>query len=198
MPLRARLRQSGLKLKIPVRPSSAVSSSPYAGGNRHSASPGRRAESRTRPPAWPSEAPKEVPRVQAFDASVDSRPVWDVSAERLRTTTDGFRSIPIQYSTAGDHASSSPELGQGSPVTPELASINPQFRSSPLETELELLSQRARRLRDWFHRISPGGGGAPEQRDNSDISCSSYSYSTRYLSSPVPTFRSRSRLSPAR
>ena len=211
MPLRARLRNSGLKLKIPVRPTSTVSSSPYAGGNRHSASPGggRRGESRSRPD-WPSEVPRDrrssprvgsfpptVPYVQAFDAAVDTRPVWDVSADRPKTTTDGFRAIPIQCDPVGEPSgcdrllSSSPSRAQDSePESPELASIRPQFRSSPLE--LQLLSHRARHLREWFYQLSPGGGGTctAEERGR-DSRRPSYSYSNRYLSSPVLRFRSR-------
>ena len=211
MPLRARLRNSGLKLKIPVRPTSTVSNSPYAGGNRHSASPGggRRGESRSRPD-WPSEVPRDrrssprvgsfpptVPYVQAFDAAVDTRPVWDVSADRPKTTTDGFRAIPIQCDPVGEPSgcdrllSSSPSRAQDSePESPELASIRPQFRSSPLE--LQLLSHRARHLKEWFYQLSPGGGGTctAEERGH-DSRRPSYSYSNRYLSSPVLRFRSR-------
>ena len=212
MPLRARLRNSGLKLKIPVRPTSAVSNSPYAGGNRHSASPGggRRGESRSRPD-WPSEAPREgrpspkvgthtptVPYVQAFDATVDTRPVWDVSADRPKTTTDGFRAIPIQCDPVGAASgcdrllNSSPLRAEDSePESPELSSIQAQFRSSPFEAELQLLSQRARHLREWFYQLSPGGGGTTVEERGRDSRRPSYSYSARYLSSPVPRFRSR-------
>ena len=188
MPLRARLQNSGLKLKIPVRPSSAVTNSPYAGG-RHSASPGRRGETRGRP-EWPSEAPTversspmvcsfpaSVPCVQAFDASVDCRPVWEVKAERRRTSGDGFRAIPIEFSpTSCDRVCDTADDGED-PAEP-LATKPPDHRGSPLEAELQLLTQRARHLRDWFHRLSP---------------VSSPNYSSRYLSSPVPRFRSRTR-----
>ena len=212
MPLRARLRNSGLKLKIPVRPTSTVSNSPYAGGNRHSASPGggRRGESRSRPD-WPSEVPRDrrssprvgsfpptVPYVQAFDAAVDTRPVWDVSADRPKTTTDGFRAIPIQCDPVGAASgcdrllNSSPLRAEDSePESPELSSIQPQFRSSPFEAELQLLSQRARHLREWFYQLSPGGGGTTVEERGRDSRRPSYSYSARYLSSPVPRFRSR-------
>ena len=244
MPLRARLQNSGLKLKIPIRHSSSVQRSPYA-SNRHSTSPGRRAEvraapcwpqvkERQRPPSWerppsgerqrphsgerpssgerhrppsgerkrppsgeghrppPGDNPslqrrnsgdkpplqrpaaKDWPSVQAFDASVNWRPVWQVSTERPLTDTAGFRDIPIQCSNDLD-------LADSSPVSPELPSFRPPH-CSPLE--LQLL--RRRHLKDWIRRLSPDR----EARH-------SHAYPARYLSSPVPTFRSRSG-SPAR
>jgi hypothetical protein len=155
MPLRARLQTSGLKLKIPVRPASAVSNSPYAGGKRHSASPGRRGESRDRPD-WPSEGPRrrhpslEGERGAARGGSFPPSGPAHVPA----LDTDGFRTIPIQYTAP---AGGCDRLGQ-----------------EASEAEVDRLGQRARHLRDWLAQLSP----AP-------------SYPARYLSSPVPTFRSR-------
>ena len=113
MPLRTRLHNTGLKLKIPARTVSS-SASPY-GPRRHSASPIRgREESNSRKPNWPKDCspsgqgasnwpdqrqPNVVKSIglndfsktfTSFDASIDSRPVWAVKEEKPRPSTEGF------------------------------------------------------------------------------------------------------------
>jgi len=121
MPLRSRLQNTGLKLKIPAR-NAGSAASPY-GTNRHSASPIRRRDgSNSRKPKWPKDfSPggqntstlrdqfhqtnagllsnglnKFSQSVTSFDAAVDSRPVWAVTEEKPRSSASGFRDIPIQ------------------------------------------------------------------------------------------------------
>eukprot|EP00092_Neocalanus_flemingeri_P056407 GFUD01066863.1.p1 GENE.GFUD01066863.1~~GFUD01066863.1.p1 ORF type:complete len:653 (-),score=83.91 GFUD01066863.1:291-2249(-) len=80
----------------------------------------------------------------------------------------------------------------------DLAS-SPDFftNRSPLVNDLQRINQRAEHLRDWFYNLSPKTHSIPNpffgSRIKKDIS---YSHS-RYLSSPVPTFRSRSGISPS-
>jgi len=116
MPLRSRLHNTGLKLKIPAR-NAGSSASPY-GPSRHSASPiRRRDESNSRKPNWPKSSGQSPTTwrdqrqqnlvnsnsvnnfsqtVTSFDAAIDGRPVWAVKEEKPRPCTEGFREIPIQ------------------------------------------------------------------------------------------------------
>ena len=111
MPLRTRLHNTGLKLKIPAR-TVVSSASPY-GPSRHSASPIRgRDESNSRKPNWPKDyspsgqgasnwrdqrQPNVVTSsglnnfskaVTCFDAAIDSLPAWAVKEEKPRPSTE--------------------------------------------------------------------------------------------------------------
>ncbi|XP_023321109.1 uncharacterized protein LOC111695876 [Eurytemora carolleeae] len=97
MPIRSRLQNTGLKLKIPVRNSSNFN--PYT-STRHSSSPKGREGSDGRDgstgrPRWPSNSPARTKTVK-FDASVDNRPVWEMETEKSPNFSDDFRAIPIQ------------------------------------------------------------------------------------------------------
>ena len=213
MPLRTRLSNTGLKLKIPARSSGSgvAASSPYGPSpNRHSASPHRRQRDDV--------FPLPVPRVSAgtcsdqdqqvttvFDASVDSRPVWAcVTSTRGRAsvrTTDGFREIPITRTSVqshyndlincdnlGDTESQSPKL---SPV--EVENDDPAFlHRSPLRAHPERQLQRAEILRDWIHALpvpastsqsNPFFAPRPPARKK-DFNYEPY----KYLSSPLPKY----------
>ena len=264
MPLRTRLSKTGLKLKIPVRNGSA-SASPY-GPRRQSASPlGPQGESNFHKSiktndfspsgqrsfmlgdqnfsttAKSTETNPAANIVTSFDAAVDSRPVWAVKEEKLKSSTEGFRNIPIEKSLDApvhgvfasdnktDMDSSTWHKSSSNPLDHKKDSINidehemfrrnshtfennyaespvldlsspPDFFSnrSPLLKNPQRINQRAEHLRDWFYKLSP------QFHMNSNPFFSSgekpdiiYPH-PRYLSSPVPTFRSRSDLSPSR
>jgi len=232
MPLRSRLHNTGLKLKIPVR-NSASSASPY-GPSRHSASPIRRQDENNSKQHFPgsfnlnglSSTNQKDQRhtkvvnpnpcsqtVTSFDASIDTRPVWAVKEEKAKTSTEGFRDIPITKSTNisefgrgcdnGDSKNSNSIFYENSdPETPELDNISsPDFftNRSPLANDLQRINQRAEHLRDWFHDLSPKIPRVANPFFGTFVKKEiSYSHCSRYLSSPVPTFRSRSDISPSR
>ena len=166
--------------------------------------------------------------VTSFDAAIDSRPVWAVKEEKYRPSTEGFRDIPIKRSTgasviglfgndnvctnddsdssfrtkssfhnletkvldADEQLCSNYHFVDGSPESPILdLAPSPDFftNRSPLVNDLQRINQRAEHLRDWFYNLNPN------PRERNDIT-----YSHSYLSSPVPTFRSRSDISPSR
>ena len=105
MPLRTRLSNTGLKLKIPVRSSSngASAASPYGPSpNRHSASPHRRREEVFPLPVAASTCNNKADRgsqerVTLFDASVDSRPVWAVTSHKqiCKISCFGWREVTV-------------------------------------------------------------------------------------------------------
>ena len=234
MPLRSRLRNTGLKLKIPVR-NVASSSSPY-GPSRHSASPIRRQDEnnlkqqhlhgsfslnglsstnqrdqRQTNIVNMNGINNSSQTVTSFDASIDARPVWAVKEDKAKTSTEGFRNIPITKTTNmcgigcdnGDSKNSNTYFYQNSdPETPELEMLaSPDFftNRSPLANDLQRINQRAEHLRDWFHDLSPKIPRVVNPFFGTHVKKEiSYSHCSRYLSSPVPTFRSRSDISPSR
>ena len=209
MPLRKRLSNTGLKLKIPTRTSSNVAVSPYGPSPRLSASPQRKKEDLFPPP--PLSGPsRDRMTVNVFDASCDSRPVWEVSTHRTRsvTTSDGFREIPITRTSSQTQPNDlihcdklentnvvrTVELEEESeePVSPALVDckVSPcdqLLHRSPLRAHPERQLQRAEILRDWMHKLPIGRAStsnpffSPRKRD--------FNYEAyKYLSSPVPKF----------
>merc|ERR1719233_123746 len=180
--------------------------------------------------------------VTSFDAAIDSRPVWAVKEEKLRSSTEGFRNIPIEKSiddpvlgafgcdNIGNNTDVDSSIWHKSSLKPldyrkdsmkinkdEMFGGNHTFENdyaespvldlssppsiftnrSPLLKNPQRIHQRAEHLRDWFCKLSP------QFRMNSNPFFSSgekpditYPH-PRYLSSPVPTFRSRSDRSPS-
>jgi len=179
MPLRSRLPNTGLKLKIPSRRPHSVS--PYR--PRLSASPARRRglppsparSPASRPVASPDQAPDRVPR---WDAAVDCRPVWAVQQPEAcpapPATRDGYRAIPIKQVGGGD-------WGRG--------------QAEPLRD----CRGRAEHLRDWFHDLSPRIRTTRNPFFGPPRTIADISYqSTKYLSSPVAVFNNCDDLSPSR
>ena len=175
MPLRTRLSNTGLKLKIPGRSSSSLSS-PYG-----------------RSPTRPSSSPHRQGRnsqevVTTFDASVDGRPVWSVTAERPRSSSRGFRDIPIVQGTPPAPSSLCDNKQSGDPLVPP----------SPSLPASERQLQRAEILRDWIESLpsepisprnpfftpTPTPRPRPRPTHKKDLNYQPY----KYLSSPLPNF----------
>lgn len=168
MPLRTRLSNTGLKLKIPVRSSSngRNDASPYGPSPRHSASPHRRQREEVFP--LPVSEPRD--HVSTFDASVDTRPVWSVTSHKLKTVTceqSGFREIPITRDLSSQHPTCDSPVSHDRHDTtvqyqdiesPDLAEcrLSPdddiQDRSS-YQACRQRAFQRAEILRDWMHNL---------------------------------------------
>ena len=214
MPLRTRLQNTGLKLKIPARSSTSVSSSPYGPSpNRHSASPSRKKENLfPRPKPGPDQPETHVEavshvsnaehRVVTFDASVDSRPVWAVTSVRPRaraTHEAGFREIPMTRTLQHQHLqfqrsdlihdcdtqSNLEEAGALGHLSPEAP--GPFLHCSPLRAQPERQLQRAEILRDWMHSLPIGPKRTPNpffSPRKKDFNYEPY----KYLSSPLPKF----------
>lgn len=218
MPLRTRLQNTGLKLKIPIRSSAAVISSPYGPSpNRHSASPSRKKEPSvlfSRPGAEANTeagpgADRGQHRVVSFDASVDSRPVWAVTSVRpgLATRGAGFREIPITRTSQHDQSS---DLSHGicdsedEPRTPPLhCDLSPEvpdpyLHRSPLRAHPERQLERAEILRDWMHSLPIGPKRTANHNPFFNPRKKDFNYEPyKYLSSPLPKFN-QSPDSPAR
>ena len=183
MPLRTRLSNTGLKLKIPVRSSSngASAASPYGPSpNRHSASPHRRREEVFPLPVGASTCNNKAERgsqerVTLFDASVDSRPVWAVTSHKPRAARDktGFREIPITRSssssqqhdlthdstTVHNNICDNEDDSEDDPQSPALedCKLSPDDlilqHRSSLQACRQRQFQRAEILRDWMHNL---------------------------------------------
>ena len=218
MPLRTRLQNTGLKLKIPVRSNTAVSSSPYGPSpNRHSASPSRKKDPSalfSRPGAEANTetgADRAQHRVVSFDASVDSRPVWAVTSVRpgLAGRGAGFREIPITRTLDHQRTDLNNDIcdnvsDEDEPRTPPLhCDLSPEvpgpfLHRSPLRAHPERQLQRAEILRDWMHSLPIGPN--PKRTANPFFSPRKKDfnyYPDKYLSSPLPKFN-QSPDSPAR
>jgi len=207
MPLRKRLSNTGLKLKIPTRNSSNVAVSPYGPSPRLSASPQRKKEDLFPPPL--SGASRERKSVNVFDASCDSRPVWEVSTHRTRSvTTDGFREIPITRTSTQTQpndlihcdkldndnvAGNVPDCEEESePVSPALVDCkfspcDQYLHRSPLRAHPERQLQRAEILRDWMQKLPIGSASTSNpffSQRKRDFNYETY----KYLSSPLPKF----------
>lgn len=219
MPLRTRLQNTGLRLKIPVRSNTAVTSSPYGPSpNRHSASPSRKKDPSVLFPRPGAEANTEAggdrggqARVVSFDASVDSRPVWAVTSVRpgLATRGAGFREIPITRTSQHQRSDLMNDIcdnvsDEDEPRTPPLhCDVSPEvpgpfLHRSPLRAHPERRLQRAEILRDWMHSLPIG----PNQKRTANPFFSprkkDFNYEPdKYLSSPLPKFN-QSPDSPAR
>ena len=185
MPLRTRLSNTGLKLKIPGRASSSLSSPYGRSPSRQSSSPHRQGRS------------TEDNLVTTFDASVDGRPVWSVTGQRTRSNTQGFREIQILDETQTQPhslcdkkqtASSGGKQSDGNPIS----FLDPSLSRSPSVAAKERQLQRAEILRDWIETLptepttprNPFFTPTPTSRPKKDLNYQSY----KYLSSPLPNF----------
>ena len=189
MPLRTRLSNTGLKLKIPVRTNPSPAS-PY-GPSRQSPSPQR--------PRREEEGRREE-MVSTWDASVDGRPVWAVRSQRARSRGQGqgFREIQIQdlsvcdsvHSARSNNRSLSAEQNDSKRIS---SSHQPLVPRSPLRPTRDRQLQRAEILRDWIQKLptEPNNGQpnpffSPSARTNHKKELNYRPY--KYLSSPLPNF----------
>lgn len=185
MPLRTRLSNTGLKLKIPGRASSSQSSPYGRSPNRHSSSSPHRQRGNT----------EEV--VTTFDASVDGRPVWSVTGQRTRSSTQGFREIQILDQTQANPLSLCDK--QQSDRNP-ISFLDPLVPRSPSLAAKERQLQRSEILRDWIETLptEPAASNTPRnpfftqtqptarprRSYKKDLNYQPY----KYLSSPLPNF----------
>ena len=194
MPLRSRLSNTGLKLKIPARSSPGVTS-PY-GPSPHKQSPSphrhRREDGHT----------EDV--VSTFDASVDGRAVWSVTSHRTKTKTEGFREIQIQHtqdlSVCDSGHTSASNNNKHTPVAEQRHHTNcislhePLVPLSPLRPTKDRQLDRAEVLRDWIQKLpsEPDTPRNPFFTRSSRASVASkreLNYQPyKYLSSPLPNF----------
>ena len=193
MPLRTRLSNTGLKLKIPVRnnPSPA---SPYG------PSPSKQSPSPHRPRREEEGLREEM--VSTWDASVDGRPVWAVTSQRARTRgqVQGFREIQIQDLSVCDSVQSARNNNRQKSLSAEqndikcISSSNqPPVSRSPSHPTRDRQLQRAEILRDWIQKLptEPNNGQpnpffSPTARTNHKKELNYRPY--KYLSSPLPNF----------
>ena len=155
---------------------------------------------------------RDQQRVVSLDASVDSRPVWEVTSVRPGPAPRGagFREIPITRTSQNQRSDLSNDIcdnpsDEDEPRTPPLhCDLSPEvpgpfLHRSPLQAHAERQLQRAEILRDWMHSLPIGPNRtanpffSPRKRD--------FNYEPyKYLSSPLPKFNQSpdSQGSPAR
>ena len=198
MPLRPRLSNTGLKLKIPPGRVSSSLASPYGRSpSRQSSSPHRQGRNS-----------EEV--VTTFDASVDGRPVWSVTGQRTRPNTQGFREIQIHpvdqthtnpLSLCDKQQTAASSVAKQSDRNP-ISFLDPLVPRSPSVAAKERQLQRAEILRDWIESLptepapaepntprnpffTPTPTPTPGPRSlKKDLNYQPY----KYLSSPLPNF----------
>ena len=186
MPLRTRLSNTGLKLKIPGRGSSSLSSPYGRSPSRHSSSPHRQRRSSD-----------EQQRVTTFDAAVDGRPVWSVTGQRTRANTQGFREIQIHQQTQPCDSIQTALTSGGKQSEPNpISLLDPLVPRSPSLAAKERQLQRAEILRDWIETLptepnpprnpffTPTPPPRPKPAYKKDLNYQPY----KYLSSPLPNF----------
>ena len=195
MPLRPRLSNTGLKLKIPGRTSSSPLSPYGRSPGRASSSPSRQRERR-------SSGEQQQQLRDTFDASVDGRPVWSVTGQRTRPNTQGFREIPIQHQTQTnalslcDSKQTAPSGEQNKSDRNPISFLDPLVPRHPSLAAKERQLQRAEILRDWIETLptepntsrNPFFTSTPPPRPRpackKDLNYEPY----KYLSSPLPNF----------
>ena len=197
MPLRTRLSNTGLKLKIPVRSSSngRNDASPYGPSPRHSASPHRRQREEVFP--LPASEPRDNTRehVSTFDASVDTRPVWSVTSHKLKSVTSeqsGFREIPITRDLNQANCDNQISHDHNTPTmeSPDLAEcrLSPDddiHDRSSYQACRQRTFQRAEILRDWMHNLPIPRNSASNPFFTAPKKHFNYP-AHKYLSSPLP------------
>ena len=186
MPLRTRLSDTGLKLKIPARTSPGLSSPYGPSPRRQTPSPHRQRR---------EERPGEE-LVQTFDASVDGRAVWSVTSHKTKTKSHGFREIQIHQT---QDLSDCDSLLTSASNNNRQSSVTAQTLHDPLVPRTELHSvaaakerqlHRAEILRDWIQNLptesntNPFFSPTPPLTQKKELNYQPY----KYLSSPLPNY----------